>query len=86
MNEQDIMDEIDVAAGYGLAALCLQGAIAAQLALQGIFSPQNLTAIAEASEHMAGARGQAASDGAVLIAQSAIRGLAQTWKRPDKKN
>jgi hypothetical protein len=80
------MDEIDVAAGYGLAALSLQGAIAARLALNGLFSPHVLTTIAEVAEQMAESGVITASEGAVLIAQSAISGLAQTWQKPDKQN
>jgi hypothetical protein len=86
MTEEEIMEEIDVAAGYGLAALHLQCAILSLLALRGTFSPTDLKNIAETAEIMAGAGVLTASEGAVLIAQSAIRGLAQTWQRPDKHN
>jgi hypothetical protein len=86
MTEEEIMEEIDVAAGYGLAALSLQGAIATQLALRGVFSPQQLTAISEAAEQLVGEGMVKASEGAVLIAQAAIRGLAQTWQKADKPN
>lgn len=86
MTEAEIMDEIDVAAGYGLAALSLQGAIAAQLALCGVFSPQNLIAVAETAEQIAALPPVKASEGAIIIAQAAIRGLAQTWQSPDKQN
>jgi hypothetical protein len=86
MTEEEIMDEIDVAAGYDLAALSLQAAIAARLALRGLFSPQDLVTIAEIAEQMAGDGEITASEGAVLIAQSAIRGLARTWQKPDKQN
>jgi hypothetical protein len=86
MTEEEIMEEIAVAVGYGLAALSLQGAIAAQLALRGVFSAQHLTVIAETAEQMAGSGVVDASEGAVLIAQSAIRGFAQTWRVPRKPN
>jgi hypothetical protein len=86
MTDEEITDEIAVAAGYGLTALSLQSAMAAQLALRGVFSPQQLVAIAETAEQVAGAGVIDASGGAVLIAQAAIRGLAQTWQKPDKQN
>jgi hypothetical protein len=81
MTEEEIMEEIDVAAGYGLTALHLQSSIAAKLALHGVFSPRDLIEIAEMAEQMAGADVIHASEGAALIAQSAIPGLAQTSRR-----
>jgi hypothetical protein len=86
MTEQEIMDEIDVAAGYGLAALCLQVAIATKLGLRGTLSRQDLVEIATTAEEAAEGKMVDASEGAVLIAQSAIRALAQPWRLPDKPN
>jgi hypothetical protein len=86
MTEEEIMEEIAVAAGYGLAALSLQGAIAVKLALHGLLSASDLAQVAESAEQMVGAGVVDASEGAVLIAQSAIRGLAHTWQKSDKPN
>ena len=86
MTDEEIMEEIDVATGYGLAALSLQAALAVRLALSGGLSPRQMIQIADTAKQVAASGVLETSAGAVTIAQAAIDGLSRTWRKQDKRN
>jgi hypothetical protein len=82
----DESEEAEVAAGYGVAALNFQGALLAQLVLQGTLSPTQAESVYQTAMEALDRNVLRVSPDALEIARGALRGLARTWSQPRMRN
>jgi hypothetical protein len=85
MDEQ-LSDEIDLAGGYSLAAISLSTALMTMLVTRGVLSPLEASETFEASLKILDVGMIKSPENAVVIAKATLRGAAETWSKPDKRN
>jgi diacylglycerol kinase len=85
MDEEALKVELAAAAGLGIAALNLQQAFFAKLALEGKLAPSEILDIIDtASETIVASTTYSIEE--KTIAASALNGVASVWRKPARRN
>ena len=86
MEEPQLFDEIDLAAGYGLAAVTLTTTLMTKLVVRGVLSPLEASETFDASLKALDAGMIKSPENADVIAKATLQGFSATWSKPDKRN
>jgi hypothetical protein len=81
------MDTLDSAEAIGkaTASVCVQTALVRLLLRRGLLTPEDVATLAGEAETALGLMG-GLSEESIVLAQSALRGFAQSWTKPVTKN